>query len=179
MENTLLSSSVTVAHYRRIEANDDRKAAGEFIKERFDERYLTPALDGAARHGFSMIAIACLTIEALQSFRLGLGSTKNNSGKMFAAFFAHHRAFEEFSDGSWFYDDIRCGILHVAEARAGWRILRRGPLVDKTARAINATRFAQQLRRAVYAYAAELEHDEALWILFKRKMNQVIKNCEA
>lgn len=178
MENTLLSSSVTVKRYRQIEEDDDRAAAAAFVKERFEERYLAPALNASIRHGFSMMAIACLTIESLQAFRLGLGSTKNNSGNMFAAFFAHHRAFAEFADGTWFYDDIRCGILHVAEARGGWRILRSGPLIDKKTKAINATRFVRQLRRAVYAYAAELQHDEALWKLFKKKMGQVVKNCE-
>lgn len=87
--NTRLSSSVTVEQYLQIEADDDRAAAGRFIKERFDERYLSPLLDvdWKQRHGFSMMAVACLAIEALQAFRLGLKSTKDKSADMFAGFF--------------------------------------------------------------------------------------------
>jgi hypothetical protein len=174
-----LSSSVTVAQYLQIEANDDREGAGKFIKERFDERYLSPMLDvdGRLRHGFSMMAVACLTIEALQAFRSGLSTTRNKSRNMFAAFFAQHPAFSDFADGDWFYDDIRCGLLHDAEGRGGWRILRKGPLVDKNDRAINATRFLRALRGAVNDYATELQEDRC-WALFQKKMKQVIKNCE-
>lgn len=174
-----LSSTVTVAQYLEMAANDDREAAGEFIKERFEERYLSPVLDvdSTHRHGFSMMAVACLTIEALQAFRLGLSTTKDNSANMFAAFFAQHPAFCDFAGDKWFYDDIRCGLLHDAEARGGWRILRSGPLLDKDARVINATRFLRALRGAVHDYATQLKNDK-YWALFQKKMKQVIKNCE-
>lgn len=176
---TRLSSSVTVAQYLQMVDRDDREAAGRFIKERFDERYLSPLLDvdRKHRHGFSMMAVACLAIEALQAFRLGLKSTKKNSENMFAAFFAQHPAFADFAGDGWFYDHIRCGLLHDAEARGGWRILRMGSLVDKKARAINATRFVREVRNAVYAYADSLKDDQR-WKLFKRKMEQVVENCE-
>lgn len=177
-DKVLLSSSVTVADYLGLVARDERKAVGAFIKQRFEERYLAPALDANTRHGFSMMAIACLTIEALQSFRLGLGSTRNMSGAMFTAFFKDHRGFADFADGDWFFMHIRCGILHLGEARGGWRILRRGVLVDKHARTINATRFLKELRAAVNAYATDLEGDDQLWSLFEKKMKQVVKNCE-
>ena len=174
-----LSSSVTVAQYLQMETSDDRAGAGNFIRERFDERYLSPMLDvdEGLRHGFSMMAVACLTIEALQAFRLGLSTTRNKSRDMFSAFFAQHPAFSDFADGDWFYDDIRCGLLHDAEARGGWRIVRKGSLVDKSARAINATRFLRALREAVDDYAKQLQDDKC-WALFQKKMKQVIKNCE-
>lgn len=176
---TRLSSSVTVAQYLHMEATGDRVAAGRFIKERLDERYLSPLLDvdRKQRHGFSMMAVACLAIEALQAFQLGLKSTKKNSENMFAAFFAQHPAFADFAGDGWFYDHIRCGLLHDAEARGGWRILRTGPLVNKEARTINATLFVRELRKAVSAYADELVDDQS-WVSFKRKMKQVVANCE-
>jgi hypothetical protein len=135
-------------------------------------------VDRHVRHGFSMMALACLTIEALQAFRLGLRTTKNNSANMFAAFFAQHPAFSDFSDSNWFYDNIRCGLLHDAEARGGWRIVRSGPLVDKEQRVINATRFLRALRSAVDEFAGQLRDDDC-WALFKKKMKQVVENCEA
>lgn len=174
-----LSSSVTVAQYLLIEASNDRVAAGRFIKQRFEERYFAPLLDGDkhSRHGFSMMAVACLTIEALQAFRFGLSTTRNKSAQMFAAFFSQHSAFSDFSDGNWFYENIRCGLLHEAEARGGWRIVRSGPLVDRTGRVVNATRFLREVRTAVDKYASQLQNDEC-WSLFRKKMRQVVRNCE-
>lgn len=96
---------------------------------------------------------------------------------MFAAFFAGHPAFADFAGENWFYDYIRCGLLHDAEARGGWRILRTGPLVDKKARTINATRIVREVRKAVYAYVHSLRDDKA-WGLFKSKMKRVTANCE-
>jgi hypothetical protein len=174
-----LSSSVTVTRFLEMQTSDDREAAGRFIRERFNERYLSPVLDvdRNQRHGFSMMAVACLTIEALQAFRLGLPTTRNNSAKLFAAFFAEHPAFADSTDGKWFYDNIRCGLLHEAEARGGWRIRREGPHVDKNSRVSNAVRFFQALRGAVHDYASQLHEDET-WKRFKRRMKQVIRSCD-
>ncbi len=178
MNHTRLSSTVTVEQYLRIEAEDDRQAAAEFVRTRFEERYLAPALDSATRHGFAMMALACLTIEALQSFRKGLGSTRNQSRALFRTFFAEHETFILFSEGNWFYDDIRCGLLHQAEARSGWRIVRRGVLIDLESRTINADKFLRALRSAVHDYARSIAFDDKLWSNFKTKMACVVKNCD-
>ena len=58
--------------------------------------------------------------------------------------------------------DIRCGILHRAEARRGWRVRRSGPLLDPKVKVINATRFMKELRVAVDRYASTLETDASL-----------------
>jgi len=79
--------------------------------------------------------------------------------------------------GDWFYLDIRCGILHQAEARGGWRVLRSGPLLDATNKTINATRVLRELQKAVKRYAAALEMDDALWDSFRKKMVAVCGNC--
>ena len=38
-DNTRLSSSLTVAQYRALEAAADRRELARFVRERFDERY--------------------------------------------------------------------------------------------------------------------------------------------
>jgi hypothetical protein len=77
----------------------------------------------------------------------------------------------------WFYQDVRCGILHQAEVRRGWRVRRTGPLLDIHSRTINATRVLRELRAAVRSYAAELRTNDRLWELFKKKMDAVCANC--
>ena len=61
------------------------------------------------------MAIDCLLIETLQSFRDGLTNTKNKSKKMFERFLTSSESFREhFSkdEAVSFYYDFRCGILH-------------------------------------------------------------------
>ena len=130
------------------------------------------------KHGFASLAICCLTIETLESFYQGLGDTKSHSKRMFREFFARDTPLKVFGGGNdWFYKDIRCGLLHQAEARNGWRILRSGPLLDMKAKRINATTFLHELQQAVDVYADRL-CDDAYWTLFKKKMKAVCANCQ-
>jgi hypothetical protein len=124
------------------------------------------------------MAVGCLVLETLESFYQGIGDTKNQSRKIFREFFARDTPLKVFGgDDDWFFKDIRCGLLHQAEARNGWRIGRSGPLLDTKAKKINATKFLIELRRAVDGYARALNDDQQ-WALFKRKMKAVCKNCE-
>jgi hypothetical protein len=179
-DSTKLSSAVTVARYKELEQNEDRRALGEFVRERFNERYFHPIESTASenKHGFMIMAVCCLAIETLESFYQGMESTKRNSIKMFRDFFDRDTALHVFAGGDdWFYRDIRCGILHQSEARSGWRILRSGPLLDVSRRRINATKFIRELHKTVDSYADQLQGDDALWKSFKKKMKAVCDNC--
>jgi hypothetical protein len=68
--DTKLTATVTVARYQELEKAGDRAALGRFIKQRFHERYFEPTVNAPARHGFTLMAIACLTIDALECFYL-------------------------------------------------------------------------------------------------------------
>ena len=178
-EGTKLSSSMTVARYRELEAAGNKSVLSRFIVERFKERYFRPIEDSPSKHGFTVIAVACLVIETLESFYQGRADTKGVSSKMFQDFFARDTALKVFAGGNgWFYTDIRCGILHQSETRGGWRVQRKGQLLDTKAKAINATALLRELLRAVETYAAQLETDEVLWKNFKKKMNAVCANCQ-
>jgi hypothetical protein len=178
-ENTKLSSSTTVARYRALEAKADKRALGQFIVERFDERYFRPVEDSPSKHGFAVLAVACLVIETLESFYQGRADTKNFSRQMFRDFFARNTPLMVFSGGDdWFYKDIRCGILHQSETRGGWRVLRNGPILDVKRKAINATALLRELQRHVEQYAAYLQVDEVLWKNFQKKMGAVCANCQ-
>lgn len=177
-DNTKLSSSVTVARYRALEAADDRATLAHFVCERFDERYFNPIENSTSTHGFASLAVACLVIETLESFYEGREDTRSVSSQMFSDFFRRDTPLKALgAGGGWFYTDIRCGILHQAEARGGWRVIRTGPLLDTATRAINATKVLRQLQIAVRAYAEAIRTDDALWVLFKKKMKAVCANC--
>ena len=178
-ESIRLSSCLTVAGYRVLEEKEDRDALSHFIVARFEERYFKPIEESKSKNGFTFLAVSCLVIETLESFYQGLPDTKKSSARMFRDFFVRETPLRVFySTDNWFFLNIRCGILHQGETRGGWRVLRRGPLVDGTAKTINATRFLQALRQAVVSYSAELRANDEVWKNFKKKMNAICTNCE-
>lgn len=180
MGDLKLSESVTVSQYRELERAGDREALGRFVRERFEERYFRPALESNSRNGFCLMAIGCLVLETLESYYQGLPDTRRQSRRVFRDFFGRPTALSVFGEGGdWFFEDIRCGILHQAESRRGWRIKQTGNLIDRSVRTINALEFLLELRRAVQAYADQIQRDEASWGLFKSKMAAVCRNCEA
>ncbi|MDW8404338.1 hypothetical protein [Chloroflexus sp.] len=184
IEETRLSSSVTIAQYREFEAQKDRENIADFIFERFSERYIRP-LHGSQKHGFCMMAICCLMIEALESFYQGWPDTKGRSREAFHSFFEQCQKqqsplgdFAQRADD--FYEGVRCGILHQAETTRGWRILRKGPLYDPETKTINATKFLKELEAILKRYCDALRNDDwesDLWQKCRNKMEAVIENC--
>jgi len=188
IENVLLSSSVTIAKYRRLEAEKNRAAIADFIVERFTERYITPLRgDPTIKHGFCTMAISCLMIEALESFWQGWPDTRWRSGEAFRSFFQRcsdqglelgNFAGDSLADD--FHQGVRCGILHQAETTKGWRIRRRGPLYNPSTKTINATKFHDELEKALQIYCDTLKQadwDSAVWQNLRKKMVAVIENC--
>lgn len=189
IEDVLLSSSVTIAKYRQLEAKKDRAAIADFLKKRFTERYIRPLRgDPDMKHGFCTIAISCLMIEALESFWQGWPDTKNKSREAFRSFFQRcleqglelgNFAGDELSDD--FYYGVRCGILHQAETTRGWRILRKGPLYNPDTKMTNATKFHDELEKALRLYCDTLKQsdwDSVVWQKLKTKMKAVIEHCK-
>lgn len=177
-DSTKLSSKITLAHYRMLEATNDRKAISQFFVERFDERYFWPIEESTRKHGFSVLAVACIIIESLESFYQGCSDTKYASKQIFRGFLARDTPLNVLAGGDdWFYTDIRCGILHQSESRGGWRILRSGPLLDTQAKTLNATAILRALRREVLEYAMKIQTNDQLWNNFCTKMNAICANC--
>jgi len=89
-----LSRGYTVARYRALEAGKNRKEIAKLLSKRFTERYLAPTLSRQnVKHGFARLAIGCLMVEALESFRCGLPRTRNKSEPAFRSFFDAHTEF--------------------------------------------------------------------------------------
>lgn len=182
--NFKLSTGLTVSKYRELEVTRDRAAIARHLKTRFIERYLTPiVVDKNVKSGFAIIAISCLMIESLETFRLGWENSKNRSKQVFISFFKQWPSFQVFQEGAEeFYEHVRCGILHQAETTAGWRIHRVGPLIDYKNRTINAIKFHRELGIVLEKYFDQLEAepwDSDCWKAFRKKMDAICRNCEA
>jgi hypothetical protein len=107
------NTAVTVRNYIEFHALKDRAKITAMIHLRFTERYLDPALDGENRNGFLIMAVGCLTVEALESFRNGWKDTTRKSEAAFCSFFQTHDEFKALRAVAHdFYRAVRCGILH-------------------------------------------------------------------
>jgi hypothetical protein len=188
--NVKLASGFTVGNYLDLadsRESRDLAAIAEAIHRRFVERYLEPVTGQAKRHGFTMIAISCLMIEAFQSFRMGWADTsqRNQGAYAFCSFFDSEDLFAPFRGHSGdFYKGVRCGILHQAETTLGWRIRQDGDLLalNSGVRTINAKKFVIALQKVLDRYRDTLRSapwDDELWVRLRNKMKYVCANCEA
>ena len=96
--------------------------ATQRLDDRIRGRYLGHArrLLGEPYSGFAVLALDSAVIEALEQFRRGKPSTpRRQCGTYFEAFLTQTRFKEHFTvaKAALFYETIRCGILHQAEAK--------------------------------------------------------------
>jgi hypothetical protein len=132
--STRLAGKITVGQYTDMVKRQDRGEIAELIRLRFKERYLEPILDNPKRHGFAMLAVCCLMVEALESFRNGWKDTaeRGKSEGAFCTFFHIHDEFKELQPVAHeFYRAVRCGIFHQAETTKGWRVDRKPGLLGE------------------------------------------------
>jgi hypothetical protein len=180
-DKTQLASGFTVADYRQAVASKDGTAIASAIGRRFRERYLTPVTSGT-KHGFAMMAAACLMIEALESFRQGWSRTDKNgrSPETFRLFFESSDAFKPFR-GLDFYKHVRCGILHQAETTGGWKIVRKGPIFEPSTLTINATTFVRALSIELDGFCVDLEAtawDDPKWDKVRNKLKAIVEHWQ-
>jgi hypothetical protein len=171
----LLSNEIRVSGYKKLEENKDRNAIATFFRNRFRERYIAPieAIPLHAKNGFSIMAICCLSIEAIESFWNGWEDSTGRSQLAFCQFISRCSRFHALLGRSPdFYKHVRCGILHQAETTGGWTILRKGPLFDKSGPTINATEFNKAVSGEINDFAKLLrseDWDSERWKKFRKK----------
>ena len=179
-------TAVTVRDYSRMLKARDRTGIAALIRLRFNERYLDPVLDGSKPHGFAMLAICCLMVEALESFRHGWKGTQGTKGGGEAAFRTFLDTHDEFKDlrsvASEFYTHVRCGILHQAETTGCWMVNRRSELFSTggALRRISASEFGKRLRIVLNKYTDGLETTDwrdPSWRNVRRKFRSICSNC--
>jgi hypothetical protein len=182
----LLTENVTVGQAKQWMKEKDENAKGNLVKlihHRFYNRYVKHLKD--INSGFLKMAVSCLMIETLESFRQGKKDTKGKGvgQQMFYDFFkTEEKLFPGFKDISAdFYSSIRCGILHQAETTNGWRVLRKEDLLDKKNRTINASKFVKVLEKSLDNYVEGLkgsDFNSSLWKNALLKIEDVCENCK-
>ena len=147
------------------------------MRERFTERYVIPIeAAGSEKHGFCTMAICCLMVEALESFKNGWASSKGKSKKAFEKFFQRVPELKVFSDAIDFWESVRCGILHLGETKGVWRVRRNGPLFDPETKTINATEFHKLMKSVLKRDCDELQDaawESEVWNNFRKRMRAV------
>ena len=137
---TEIASDFRVARYREIRPTLDtaRPGTSEWsetigaFRRRVEERFLHPIshLAGSRRSqersvpGFAMLALDCLLIDTLQSFREGRVSTGEVSPASSFRTFLKSPRFPDFNSGdrAAFFDYVRNALLHNGETRGDWRV---------------------------------------------------------
>jgi hypothetical protein len=182
-ELTELATGFKVRDYRvAVDAQAKDKIA-DALRKRFAERYIDPALHSDHKHGFTMMAISCLMIEALESFRQGWENSDGKSKAAFCHFFDSSNQFSDFRGHSQqFYKHVRCGILHQAETTGGWRITRKqkAALFELGSLTVNATCFLNHLREVLDDFCNRLriaDWDSHEWRQVRKKMKALCANC--
>lgn len=168
----------------------------DFFVERLKRRYLDPIAvlreNGTLiGEGFSIMAIQCTLIEFLEATRLGktyrrptkaqpLGQYEYcASGDVFADFLFKREPFsktfnEETAED--FYLNVRCGLLHEARTRGGWRIWADGPdgvVADIAAKKVFRNNFHAALLEYIKTFEAELLVSRELRDAFVRKFDSL------
>jgi len=143
--------------------------------------------------GFSILAIQCTLIEFLESTVQGLkyrylrkGETLNpneysSSREIFVSFLCKRDPFaKDFDDtlAKDFYENIRCGLLHEARTKNGWKVWAKGPvdsIISRKQRIVYRDNFQLALDSFVDWYGKTLCSDNTLQEAFIRKFDDL---CE-
>jgi len=113
--------------------------------------------------GFVVLSIDCLLVETLQQFIDGITDGHGKSAKLSKKFLKRPRfqpAFDTDKVRGDFYSDIRCGLLHQAEAKNKWLIHRKQPTflkkVGTDGYIIDVERFHAAVKNSLEDYLTEL-----------------------
>jgi hypothetical protein len=197
--NTEIASNFTVGDYRRLRArldpdvavSPDWQTVFRAFHRRILERFLQPIAELGRyddleelpmRPGFAILALDCLLIDTLQSFREGRCSTGEvSTAASFRDFLRNAPAFGDFksNDRADFFGDIRNGLLHNGETRHNWKIrIDTERLLTKDAesktRTINRRLFHAGVLREYGRVCRALQHgDSDMRSRFLRRMDAI------
>lgn len=179
-----IAPGVTVKDWKALtlrnkpEYEDHWQRAVDIVEKRLNDRYFEPCkllIDSEPcesedsrppRYGFTIMAINCLLVETLQSFKMGKPSTENQSKELSKKFLRSTEGVSSEFDNSLaeaYYSDIRCGILHIGETQNLSLIRAVGPLVSehKGGLVINRTMFFDLLHKDFLRYLGVLRSRNA------------------
>jgi hypothetical protein len=181
-----ISPQYTSLDWEALDSNnaEDWPKAADILKDRLDGRFLRFASDCLKDEysGFVVLAIDCLLAETIQQFKDGVTNGRRRSEEMVKRFLEGARfqpAFDAEARKA-FYLDIRCGLLHQAEAKSMWLIRRKQPaLLQKVANGqgyiVDVERFHAGLQGSLNDYLELISEPNSLLLRSNlwKKMNQI------
>lgn len=158
--------------------------AAKILEDRLNGRFFRYASNclKSPHSGFVVLSIDSLLLETLQQFREGIIDGTGQSESMVTKFLAGKRFQPAFNEDARkaYYKDIRCGLLHQAEAKQMW-LIRRGqdsilrPSLNGEGYVIDVRLFHKALKASMKDYLRDLvrpENDSLRSNLWK-KMNHI------
>jgi hypothetical protein len=135
-----ISAQYTTEDWKALTFSDEAEweLAVDMFHDRVNSRYLDHIDSLLTRKvsGFAVLSLDCVLMETMQQFREGTRSTPWGKGKQYFVKFLTGTAFSHhftIKSAESFYYEIRCGLLHQAEAEGSSRIKRGArPLVEIT-----------------------------------------------
>lgn len=172
------------------------EAFAEYFEKRLDLRYLHPIKilqehDTSQGEGFSILAIQCSLIEFLESTAQGKNyrflprgqapglHEYSSSQEVFVSFLRDRVPFSRtFDDASarHFYASVRCGLLHEARTKNGWRIHANGPagvVANVKESIVYRNNFHSALLEYIKQFGELLQADALLQQAFIRKFDDL------
>jgi len=165
-------------------APEDWARAADIVRDRLEGRFLRFADSWLTDpfSGFVVLAVDCLLAETLQQFRAGETSGSGKSKRYITQFLSGPRFQPDFDQDARlrFYEDVRCGLLHQAEAKGMW-LVRRGQskmlriVTNGSGYIIDVERFHDAVRLSLEDYCRDIvdSSQEDLRGNLWRKMEQI------
>jgi hypothetical protein len=186
----------TRAEWRALKARLAQGTAGwdeaytDYYKQRLNLRYLHP-IKIMQEHGtfvgegFAIAAVQCSLIEFLESTEQGTNYVRGKPGnheywrseEVFVSFLTERRPFKGVfnkDQAADFYANVRCGLLHEARTKNGWRIwghALQGHFVDVKNKILDRDNFQAALLSYIDDYGARLVDETDLQAAFIRKFD--------
>jgi len=171
-------------------------AYNEYFFERLEKRYFAPIkllMDNSTYQGegFTIVTICCSLIEFLETSIQGLNYKylKNNqkltefeycsSKAIFINFLSEREPFNKhFNKDSAkdFYENIRCGLLHEAQTKNGWRIHACSPnkkIISEKEKIVYRNNLQDAFAKFLDLYKKELLQNEGYQAAFIRKFDSL------
>ncbi len=189
-----IKNDACLARLEKLEAGADaatwKVALKDFYLGRLESRYMVAieAIRDLKRNkgeGFAIVAIQCSLIEFLEGCYQGINYQHanpvspyeyNKSAKVFVSFLTKRKHFKEkFTTkalAKTFYTSVRCGILHEARTKDGWRVWTSsgtGRIIDPVRKILYRDDFQDAVKAFIKDYCAEVEQDADRQAAFIRK----------
>ena len=103
-------------------SSDKWNRAVDMLQNRIDGRYFDPINklmnSDSIENGFIVMSALCLLIDTFMQFEHGFANSKDETGKNYISFMCNSLKLTQ-TKAKRFYNEIRCGLLHSAETKAG------------------------------------------------------------